>query len=216
MNKQNVEHNINEEAYSKWFDIVLCEYSSLRTESIESLRNQQAVISYGLTVIGVLIGFTGGIWMKKTIVEIIYIIFIPFLCNFIILIWNGEVNRMSRAGRYIKEIEDKVNQMVKTHLKINKPALYWETYLREQKIQGRMITNNKKKRNYYAILGMFGLLSYLSVVIGVFHNYMVYDKDVLSWIYSLDKPFIVLTISVLLLITGGFIHHVNYFIRVKK
>jgi hypothetical protein len=222
MNKNNVENRIKEvtyskaEAYSKWFDIVLCEYNSLRTEAIESLKSQQSIINYGLTVIGVLIGFTGSIWMQKTIVEIIYIVFIPFLCNFITLTWNGEVNRMSRAGRYIKQIEDKINRMVKTQLQIDEPALYWESYLRELKKEGRVTTNNKRKRNYFAILGMFGLLSYLSVLIGIFHNYIVYNNSESLWIHSLNKPFILITLIVLILNTCGFIHHVKYFIRVKK
>lgn len=208
---------------SKWFDIVLCEYNSLRTESAESLKNQQSIINYGLTVIGVLIGFTGGIWGQKSIVEIIYILFIPFICNLIILIWNGEVNRMSRAGQYINTIENKVNVMVKQELGIDKPALYWETYLRQPKREAdegsnksKSKKNNKIKRNYLAIIGMFGLLSFVSMVIGIFHNYLISGQEFSKWTETVDIKFAILVFSILIINTVSFVNHTRYFFKVKK
>src|SRR5690606_32851896 len=122
------------EYHLKWFDMVMQEYNSLRNESADSLKNQQSIINYGLAAIGVLIAFSASLWGKEKIVEIIYVIFIPFLCNLIILIWNGEVRRMSRAGQYIKRIEDKVLQEFSKEANISIPALEWETFLRKPKL----------------------------------------------------------------------------------
>jgi hypothetical protein len=184
----------------KWFDIVLQEYNSLRTEVSDSLKNQQSIINYGLTAIGVLIAFTANLWGKEFIVEMIYVFFVPFLCNLIILIWNGEVRRMSRAGQYIKGIEDKIDKTLSKSTSINMPALNWETYLRQPKAveisnektnplrkMFRFITkifsflfkkselgNNKIKSNYIAIIIMFWILSILSILLAFGHNYSMY------------------------------------------
>lgn len=63
----------------KWFDIVMQEYNSLRAESGDSLKNQQSIINYGLTAIGVLIAFSANLWGKEQIVESIYVFIHPFL-----------------------------------------------------------------------------------------------------------------------------------------
>jgi hypothetical protein len=188
----------------KWFDIVMEEYNSLRNESGDSLKHQQSIINYGLTAIGVLIAFSANLWGKEHIVESIYVIFIPFMCNLIILIWNGEVRRMSRAGQYIKIIEDKIHKELSNKLINCEPALEWETYLRkpkeaetssqQEKVRIKRILkwvegifsflfhkneekNNKIKSNYIAIIIMFGGLSLLSILLGLGHNYSMLKKE---------------------------------------
>lgn len=187
----------------KWFDIVMQEYNSLRAESGDSLKNQQSIINYGLTAIGVLIAFSANLWGKEQIVESIYVLFIPFLCNLIILIWNGEVRRMSRAGQYIKRLEDKIQKEFSEKYKISEPALEWETFLRKPKdvetdqeqetgkikkffkaigslfsflIRGKE-ENNKIKSNYIAIIIMFGSLSIMSILLGFSHKFSSFKRE---------------------------------------
>ncbi|MFP7298320.1 hypothetical protein [Neobacillus niacini] len=188
----------------KWFDIVIQEYNSLRGESAESLKHQQSIINYGLTAIGVLIAFSANLWGKEKIVETIYMVFIPFMCNLIILIWNGEVRRMSRAGQYIKRIEDKIHKELFLRTGISEYALEWETFLRKPKheeileleSQSRIMKtlswfagifsflfqkdqekNNKIKSNYIAIIIMFGVLSILSIMLGFGHDFSLFAKE---------------------------------------
>ncbi|WP_316572270.1 hypothetical protein [Neobacillus sp. YIM B06451] len=187
----------------KWFDIVLTEYDSLRNESANALQHQQSIINYGLTAIGVLIAFGANLWAKDHIVESLFIFFIPFLCNLIILIWNGEVRRMSRAGQYIKLIEDKINLQISKEANIPELALEWETYLRRPKKTTSILKsenwlqriinsitsffsflfkdneerNNKIKSNYIAIIIMFGVLSILSIFLGFGNNYSIFFKN---------------------------------------
>jgi hypothetical protein len=194
------QNEIDKEFKLKWFDIVMEEYNSLRGESSNSLQHQQSIINYGLTAVGVLIAFGANLWRKDHIVESIFVFFIPFLCNLIILIWNGEVRRMSRAGQYIKLIEDKINRQISKETNITELALEWETYLRKpkevtsveqdvnwlQKMLNSIVSffsflfkrnqekNNKIKSNYIAIIIMFGVLSILSIFLGFGNNYSIF------------------------------------------
>ena len=190
----------------KWFDLAIEEYNSLRNESANSLNNQQSIINYGLTAIGVLIAFSANLWLKERIVESIYVIFVPFMCNLIILIWNGEVRRMSRAGQYIKQIEDKVHKELSAKSGITERALDWETFLRkpiigdvvEKKANSKFnrvttyfeqmysflfkkdpAQNSKLKSNYIAIIIMFGGLSILSLTLGFVHNFLMVKEATL-------------------------------------
>lgn len=144
----------------KWFDIVIQEYNSLRNESADALKHQQAIINYGLTAIGVLIAFSANLWGKEKVVESVFVIFIPFMCNLIILIWNGEVRRMSRAGQYIKRIEDKIHNELSARTRIDEYALEWETFLRKPKIEAN---EEKKKRSKIMkiLLWFVGIFSFL-------------------------------------------------------
>ena len=226
----------------KWFDIVMEEYNSLRNESADSLKNQQSIINYGLTAIGVLIAFSANLWGSERIVEMIYVVFIPFLCNLIILIWNGEVRRMSRAGQYIKKIEEKVHKQLSLQIDNSDSALGWETFLREPKEIGKTRTNrskktkmkgffflsknkteknNKIKSNYIAIIMMFGGLSLFSIILGFVHNYSMSASGSLAGtglIYWFKNEMWWL-ISYLLLLGIDFLlfyYHYRYFQKVKK
>lgn len=188
----------------KWFDIVLGEYNSIRNESAESLKHQQSIINYGLTAIGVLIAFSANLWGKEHVVESIFALFIPFICNLIILIWNGEVRRMSRAGQYIKKLEEKIQKELSMLSNISQPPLEWETFLRKPKetqsseregtnklqrffigiesvfsflFQKDTENNNKIKSNYVAIILMFGGLSLFSILLGFGHNFSMVKNE---------------------------------------
>lgn len=233
------DENSEKDFQLKWFDIAMNEYNSLRNESADSLKNQQSIINYGLTAIGVLIAFSANLWGSEQIVEMIYVVFIPFLCNLIILIWNGEVRRMSRAGQYIKRIEEKVHSLLKDRSNIDVQALEWETFLRMPKDDGQKIATNKKpksripfinpkqkdnkiKSNYIAIILMFGGLSLFSIVLGFVHNYSMFQSEQTSRIALLNEwmqtEAIWLIIYVILFVIDllFFVYHYRYFQKVKK
>jgi hypothetical protein len=217
----------------KWFDFVREEYVSLRAEVSDSLKNQQSIINYGLASIGVLIGFSANLWGKERFIEGIYIFFIPFICNLIILIWNGEVRRMSRAGQYIKSIEDKVHDELKQSPFIINRSLNWETYLRQpkqasqkQNMKMKMKNlllflfqknkNNKINSNYIAIILMFAMLSVFSIALGVIHSYSAGDyPSIITWLHH-NYRLSITYLSILVINVLAFTYHYRYFQKAKK
>ena len=65
-------------------------------------------------------------------------------------------------------------------------------------------------------MGMFGILSYISVFIGVYHTYMISGKAFAEWLGSLGLVYIILVAVVVVLITYCFVRQVQYFYNVKK
>ncbi len=224
----------------KWVDVVITEYNSLRAEVSDSLKNQQSVINYGLTAIGVLIAFSANLWGKEKIIEGIYVFFIPFICNLILLIWNGEVRRMSRAGQYIKLLEDKLQEKLRPLSGFSERALNWETYLRLPRngsagvgkaanslpswlpLFGGVKTN-KIKSNYIAIIVMFGILSILSILLAFGHSFSMFSHSgqyagtasIGAWLR--DEGWWLAFYSILLLADIFLcLYHYRYFQSVKK
>lgn len=151
-----------------WVEVAMEEYKSLRGEVSDSLKNQQSIINYGITAIGLVIGFGANLWKESIPADAIFFIVIPILCHLIILLWNGEVNRMSRAGNFIKEIEGKINRVVKSKSpEIHEDALSWENWLRKYKDKNK---TNKVNWNYYSLITLFLFIDIVAVVLGLLHN----------------------------------------------
>jgi hypothetical protein len=154
------------EASIKWFDIALEEYKSLRGEVSDALKNQQSIVNYGLGAVGIVLGFGANRWDDGIVVEILFTLFIPMICNLVIFVWSGEVNRMSRAGLFIRDLERKINEEAGRQLGVSREALSWETWLRTFK---KNSPSRKTLYNYLAIIFMFMLISAVASGIGLYH-----------------------------------------------
>ena len=131
------------------------EYKALRTVVIESLKNQQSVLSLGITTISVIIGFGTNQWTQDLIPDVVFLVFTPLFSYLILLIWIAEVSRVMTAGNFIQEIESKINSA------LGKDALNWETTLRSK--------NGQTKINYYGVIILFLLVAVFSIGSGLLH-----------------------------------------------
>lgn len=165
-----------------WIEVAMEEYKSLRGEISDSLKNQHSIINYGITAIGLVIGFGANLWKETIPADIIFLIVIPILCHLIMLVWNGEVNRMSRAGNFIKDIEGKINTVVKSMSpEIEEEALSWETWLRKYKDKNKANKTNKTNWNYYSLITLFLFINIVSVVLGFSHNLYISEGNWKAW-----------------------------------
>lgn len=112
-------------------EIMLKEYETLRQESLNAMNNRNIILSFGLATIGAI--FTGSIVAYTTgiysiIPSLALILLIPTINSFVLFMWLGEYERMHRAGKFLVELEHKINKENK------KEVLTWETYLRKSQL----------------------------------------------------------------------------------
>jgi hypothetical protein len=153
-----------------WLSVALEEYKSIRTESLDSMKVQNTILSYGATTIGVILTAGISIIDKNMLLadEAIFLVFIPLIVFFIVMIWAGEVARMYRAGTFLADHEQIISRYVdKMYILKNwdKPALVWENWLR-QKSYDNETPHEKLYIQHYSVLSMFLFLAILSIVIG--------------------------------------------------
>ena len=137
-------------------DILLEEYKTLRQESLTAMNNRNRVLSFGLAAIGAIV--TGGIYVYDSVDHLsisclVFIIVIPAITSFILLMWLGEYERMQRAGKFLVELEGRINKEARETL------LTWETKLRED--QSHM------KYPYHATVLLLIGISGISLVCGL-------------------------------------------------
>lgn len=159
-----------------WIEIALEEYKTLRTESIEAVKSQYITLNLGAVIIGgiVITGFN--LWEKTILSNLIFLIFIPLFCYFILTIWIGEVKRMTRVGIYIKKLENKISKEYPN----NVLPLNFENWLRSANENGQ---TNQVKWNYIAVIALFFFISVSSIIIG---NYKILDVIELKYIIGIN------------------------------
>lgn len=82
-------------------EVAMKEYESLRTEIGMAFSNQQSVLSYGIASLSVILAFTTATWGQTIIVDAVLLLVVPAVAFLVLAIWIGEVNRISRAGRFL-------------------------------------------------------------------------------------------------------------------
>jgi len=188
----------------KYFDIALNEYNALRTEINNAMTNQQSILNYGIASIGVIVAFAASKWQELLVIDIILVVFVPLIGLLVSTIWLGEVNRISRAGKFLVYKEAKINEIFMQFEK-NDPILYkeqvliWENYLRDLKKNG----NSKSIKtiwNYRAILMLISILSISSIFIGIYHYALVTRSGFLGIVIALALLFILGFIYMFLLL----------------
>lgn len=137
-------------------EILLKEYETLRQESLDTINNRNTILSFGLATIGAIfagssIAYTTGTY--SLVSSLVLILAIPAISSFVLFIWLGEYERMQRAGRFLVELEHKINE------ESSKELLTWETYLRKR--------HAHMKYPYHAVVMLLIGISGISLTIGL-------------------------------------------------
>jgi hypothetical protein len=159
-----------------WLSVALEEYKSIRTESLDSMKVQNTILSYGATTIGIILTAGITIYDKDMLLadEAIFLVFTPLIVVFIVMIWAGEVARMYRAGLFLTDKEQIISHYIDKVYFLpdwNRPALVWENWLRTA--SNGKTPHQRLYIQHYSALGMFLFLALLSIVIG---NYKLSGK----------------------------------------
>lgn len=111
-------------------EILLKEYDTLRQEILTALGSRTSILSFGqasvaaiVTVSVASVAATG----TSLISGFLLLLAAPAMVLFTLIIWLGEYQRMQRAGKFLCEIEQRVNEMTQ------QPLLTWESHLRTQR-----------------------------------------------------------------------------------
>jgi hypothetical protein len=102
------------------------EYETLREESLQSIGNRTQIVSFGLGTIGVLAG--GMLAAQNPSPHLVGIIFgtaIPLVSVLLYVAWFAEFERMVRAGKFIQQLEQRINATLPSKV----IGLSWEKYL---------------------------------------------------------------------------------------
>jgi hypothetical protein len=148
-----------------WVYAAIEEYKSLRTESLDSMKVQNTILSYGVTAVVLILTAGLSIIDKEGLVMVdagIFLILIPTTIFFIVMIWAGEVARMYRAGSFLVKHELIVSEYVGM---VSKPALSWENWLSQNGVNNEA-PHKKLYIQHYSVLAMFLFLAVLSITIG--------------------------------------------------
>jgi heme/copper-type cytochrome/quinol oxidase subunit 4 len=110
-------------------EILLKEYETLRQEILATMNNRVSILSFGLAGIGVV--FTASLATDSTnahplFSSLVLVLAVPAISNFVLFMWLGEYQRMQRAGKFLVELENRINT------ETSKELLTWETKLRTQ------------------------------------------------------------------------------------
>lgn len=136
----------------EWLKVAVEEYKTLRQESLTSINRQQPIFTFGAATIGLLVSAGTFTWDKTPLPEIIFIIFIPMIVYLLFFIWFGEFMRMVRVGRFLVELEKKINNKLR-----DIDALTWENWLS---------TGPRVSVHYISITLFFIITSIGSIAIG--------------------------------------------------
>lgn len=101
----------------------LAEYESLRQESMASISNRVTIVNFTFGALAVMIA---GLLAQKDpglLSGIIAALFVPQLAKTGLLIWLGEYDRSQRAGRWIRDLELRINALVDNR------SMAWESAL---------------------------------------------------------------------------------------
>jgi hypothetical protein len=173
-------HTRNDPQLDGWIFAAIEEYKSVRTESLDSMKVQNTILSYGVTAIVLILTAAISIIDKESLLivdEAIFLILMPSIIFFIVMIWAGEVARMYRAGSFLVQQELIISQYVNKvtlHNSWNKPALSWENWLLRGTTHNSETPHQKLYMQHYSVLAMFVFFAILSITIGNYKLGMTY------------------------------------------
>lgn len=109
-------------------EIRLKEYEMIRQEILASMANRTSILSFGLATIGAVFTASIATYRYSILSSFVLIFAVPAINCFILFMWLGEYQRMQRAGKFLRDLEKKVNE------EVSKQVLTWETYLSSQRL----------------------------------------------------------------------------------
>jgi hypothetical protein len=137
-------------------EILIKEYETLRQEILATIDSRNSILSFGLATIGAI--FTGSvisdnIGSSPPFTSLILMLAVPSISGFVLFLWLGEYQRMQRAGKFLVNLEQKINELA------SKELLTWETKLRVQRVHMRY--------PYHATVLLLTVISFISLLIGI-------------------------------------------------
>jgi len=148
--------------------VMLKEYEMMRQEITTSMQTRGSILTFAFTIIGAI--FAAALTSDKgqdMFVGFVLILGVPSIALFTLLQWLGEYERMQRAGKFILNLESRINKMT-----VN-GALSWETHLRDGRLHMSYPYNS-------TVLGII-ILSVIGVTLGFLK--LPYDPSVLFGFY---------------------------------
>jgi hypothetical protein len=92
-------------------DVVMHEYDAIRSEVDHSLSNQVSILSFGAATVGLLVAAAGALWTDAPLLAgLLLLVVVPVACFLTRAIHAGELVRLMRAGLFLHELENWVNQ----------------------------------------------------------------------------------------------------------
>jgi biotin transporter BioY len=111
------------EERSLQLDSALAEYESLRQESMASISNRITVVNFTFGALAVMIAGLLAQTDPTLLSGAVAVLFVPQLAKTGLLIWLGEYDRSQRAGRWIRDLELRINALVDNR------SMSWESAL---------------------------------------------------------------------------------------
>jgi hypothetical protein len=117
-------------------EIMLKEYETLRQEVLAAMSNRNSILSFGLAIIGAI--FTASIAADMVanvsdVSSLILILAVPAISIFVVLMWLGEHERTQRAGKFLVDLELRINNKAREKELLTleeEKLLTWEADLR--------------------------------------------------------------------------------------
>jgi hypothetical protein len=107
-------------------DVLLEEYRTLREEALQAMQQQGTILQFGLAALTLLLGLSAQIKVLEAAAALQFAA-VPLLAWLVLVVWQGEVSRMRRAGRFIADLEKEINKEITQE----GPGLSWETTLQK-------------------------------------------------------------------------------------
>ena len=148
----------------------LAEYDSLRQESMASISNRITVVNFTFGALAVMIAGLLAQSNPTLLSGIVAILFVPQLAKTGLLIWLGEYDRSQRAGRWIRDLELRINALV------DNKSMSWESTL--------MSKGTHMSYPYASTVLLLLGAGWASLVVGfsiMYSNLAVNDPQWLNW-----------------------------------
>ncbi len=134
---------------------MLTEYSSLRQETLQTINHRIQILTFTFGALSLILGglLTRQIW--DLLAGILSLLIVPQVAKASLLVWLGEYHRSIRAGRWLAELEGRINTLLDSD-----NLLGWEQKL----IVGR----KHMKFPYMAVVGLIMGIAYASSALGIY------------------------------------------------
>jgi hypothetical protein len=137
-------------------EIMVKEYETLREESLAAIRARNSILSFGQAAMGAVLAASIAAYAASgtsALSGLMLVLVVPAIANFALSMWLGEYERMQRAGKFLEDLEGKINDRMQEKL------LTWETRLREQQSHMRY--------PYSSAIVLLEIASFMSMTIGL-------------------------------------------------
>jgi hypothetical protein len=115
-----------------WVAVILEEYKSLRTESLQAIEQMQRTLQIGLVAIGVITGIGVDNADASAAVQVGIAASTPALAATVLVLWLDQLRRSVYAGAHCARIEHRLAE----HFRPKEPPLTWETQIQTEYDEG--------------------------------------------------------------------------------